>query len=347
MDNINLLIVDDEEEYLDLMSEILKKEGYTILTVKSGPEALELLKKTSIQIVLIDILMPTMLGFTVCQKIRKIYNTRPIQIILVSGLIDDLYLEEALEVGGDDFIHKPIVPIELQRRMKAAVIRLRSQMKIYSEREILKETVAEKDNQHKTLKKEFETIKKKNTELITSNKELKNKVRYDILSGLLNRMSLFDTIDSEIERAIRSSTPLTGIMMDIDHFKRVNDRYGHQVGDVVIQHIGEMLQSTKRSYDHAGRYGGEEFFMVLTNSTLKQGISIAERFRKILEKTTIKYSDREIKVTVSMGIAQYRIGESRDAWIERADKAMYMAKKMGRNRTISEEMVPGESKLPR
>lgn len=336
METINLLIVDDEEEYLDLMSEILIKEGYTIFIAKSGPEALELLKESIIHIVLLDILMPTMLGFTVCQKIRKLYNTRPIQIILVSGLVDDMYLEQALEVGGDDFIHKPIIPIELQRRMKAAVVRLRSQMKIYSEREILKETVAEKDNQHKTLKKEYETIKKKNIELASSNKELKNKVRFDILSGLLNRMSLFDTIDSEIERAIRSSMPLTGIMMDIDHFKRVNDNFGHQVGDVVIQKIGEMLKATKRIYDHAGRYGGEEFFMVLTNSTLQQGYIIAERFRKSLEETPISCSNKTVRVTVSMGISQYRLGESRDAWIERADKAMYKAKRMGRNRIALE-----------
>lgn len=308
MDTINLLIVDDEEEYLDLMSEILKKEGYTIFTSKSGPEALELLKEANIDIVLLDILMPRMLGYTVCQKIRKIYNTRPIQIILVSGLVDDMYLEKALEVGGDDFIHKPIVPIELQRRMKAAVIRLRSQLRIYSESQILQK----------------------------KNEELKNQVRYDILSGLLNRMSLFETIDSEIERAIRSGTPLTGIMMDIDHFKRVNDNFGHQVGDVVIQRIGEMLQSTLRKYDHAGRYGGEEFFMVLTNSTLQNGYIIADRFRKKLEETPITFSDKTVRVTVSMGIAQYRLGESKDSWIDRADKAMYEAKKMGRNRIALE-----------
>ncbi|MBN2440287.1 MAG: diguanylate cyclase [Spirochaetales bacterium] len=336
MEKINLLIVDDEEEYIDLMSEILEKEGYTIFTAHSGPEALEFLKTTEVDIILLDILMPTMLGYSVCEKIRKNYNTRPIQIILVSGLVDDMYLEKALEVGGDDFIHKPIVPLELQRRTKAAVIRLRSQLKLFTERESLKETVAKKDDQHQHLKKEFETIKKINIELSTSNKNLKIKVRYDMLSGLLNRMSLFNTIDIEIERAIRSGAPLTGIMLDIDHFKRVNDNFGHQVGDIVIQRIGEMLNNSLRKYDYAGRYGGEEFFMLLTNATLQQGYIIGERFRYSLEEHPINCTNKSIRVTISMGIAQYRLGESRDAWIGRADKALYKAKKMGRNRIVLE-----------
>jgi len=228
------------------------------------------------------------------------------------------------------------VPIELQRRIKAAVIRLKSQLRLYSERELLIETVAEKDNQHKNLQKQFEDIKKENLKLESSNEELKIKVRIDMLSGLLNRMSLFNTIDVEIERAIRSGAPLTGIMLDIDHFKHVNDNFGHQVGDLVIQQIGEMLQNSLRIYDYAGRYGGEEFFMLLTNASLQQGYIIGERFRKNLEEHPIICSNKKISVTISMGIAQYRLGESRDAWIERADKALYKAKKMGRNRIILE-----------
>jgi two-component system cell cycle response regulator len=343
MKSINLLIVDDESEYLDQMVEILREEGYFIFTSSSGDGALEIMKKEDIDIVLLDILMGGMTGYDVCRQIRKSYNVKPIQIVLITGLTEDHYLEQAIDVGGDDFIHKPIIPIELQRRIRAAVIRLRSQKKLFNEREHLKETVIEKEkfsnkvlNQHKSLKKEYETIKKMNVELTTSNKELKIIARFDMLSGLLNRMSLFDQIDKEIERAIRSGTTLTGIMLDIDHFKNINDNFGHQVGDMVIKALGDMLRKSLRKYDYAGRYGGEEFYMVLTSANLQQGFIIGERFRRELEEHPISCAGKEVHVTVSMGIAQYRLGESRDSWIQRADKAMYKAKKLGRNRIVLE-----------
>ncbi|MBN1697538.1 MAG: diguanylate cyclase [Spirochaetales bacterium] len=343
MERVNLLIVDDESEYLDQMVEILREEGYSIFTAPSGDGALAVMQKENIDIVLLDILMGGMTGYEVCKEIRKRYNTKPMQIVLITGLTEDHYLEQAIEVGGDDFIHKPITPIELQRRIKAAVIRLRSQKKLFSEREHLKETVIEKEkfsnkvlDQHKTLKKEYETIKKMNVELTTSNKELKIIARFDMLSGLLNRMSLFDQIDKEIERSVRSGTTLTGIMLDIDHFKNINDNFGHQVGDMVIKALGDMLRKSLRKYDYAGRYGGEEFYMVLTSANLQQGFIIGERFRREMEENPINCAGKEVHVTVSMGIAQYRTGESRDSWIQRADKAMYKAKKLGRNRIVLE-----------
>ena len=344
MEKLNLLIVDDEEEHLSLMVEILANDkDFNIFTATSGSKALNVIMKEEIHIVLLDILMPGMTGYSVCKKIKEYFKSRPIQIVLISGLTNVHYLEKAIEVGGDDFIHKPIENIELQRRLKAAKIRLKAQMKIFNERDNLKEVVVEQEkfsnkvlHQHNSLKKEYENIKKLNTELITSNKELKIIAQYDMLSGLLNRMSLFNTIDIEIERSVRSETPLTGIMLDIDHFKKINDNFGHQVGDLVIEKLGEKLKKSLRIYDYAGRYGGEEFFMVLTNATLQQGYIIGERFRSELEKKPFICSKKEVKVTVSMGIAQYKLGESRDTWIKRADIAMYKAKKLGRNRIVLE-----------
>jgi diguanylate cyclase (GGDEF)-like protein len=339
---MTLLIVDDEKEDLDLMLGILAEEDYRIFTAYSGEEALDILRKEKIDIVLVDILMPGMTGYSVCREIRKSFN-RPIQIVLISGLTNDRYLEQAIEVGGDDFILKPILPIELQRRMKAAVIRFRSQHKLFQECEYLIETVAEKDkyasevlDQNKTLLQENENIRKMHNELESSYQELKQIASYDMLSGLLNRMSLFDTIDREIERSMRSGSTLTGIMLDIDHFKPINDNFGHQVGDLVIVELGKILKNCLRKYDYAGRYGGEEFFMVLTNANLKQGYLIGERLRKELDERPILCTDKLIHITVSMGLAQYRSGETRDAWIERTDNAMYAAKKLGRNRIVIE-----------
>jgi two-component system cell cycle response regulator len=342
-DSINLLIVDDEKEDLDLMLDVLGPEGYRLFTASSGNEALDILARERIDIILVDILMPGMTGYTVCKEIRKSYNSRPIQIVLISGLTNDHYLEQAIEVGGDDFIIKPVMTTELQRRMKAAVIRHRSQLKLYRERDHLIETVAEKEkissqmlDQNITLKKEYENIKRINMELESSYQELKQIASYDMLSGLLNRMSLFKTMDIEIERSTRSSDPLTGVMLDIDHFKPINDNFGHQVGDLVIIELGKMLKKCLRKYDYAGRYGGEEFFMILTNANLQQGYIIGERLRRELDEKPVQCADKLIRVTVSMGIAQFRGGESRDAWIERADRAMYKAKKLGRNRIVLE-----------
>jgi diguanylate cyclase (GGDEF)-like protein len=340
---VNLLIVDDEKEDLDLILSVLNQEGYEISTAISGEEALGIIKHGKIDIVLVDILMSGMTGFTVCREIRKSYNTRPIQIILISGLTDDRYLEQAIEAGGDDFILKPVVPIELQRRIKVAVIRFRSQFKLYMEREHLMEAVAENEklssemrSQNKSLKKENEDIKKLNVKLESSYEELKQIAIYDMLSGLYNRKSLFDTIEREIERSTRTNTPLTGIMLDIDFFKPINDTYGHQVGDMVIVELGKLLKKSLRKYDYAGRYGGEEFFMVLTNTSLEKGFIIAERLRRELDEKPTLCNDQKLHVTVSIGIAEFRKGEASKTWIERADLAMYRAKNLGRNRIVME-----------
>lgn len=337
LSKVNVLIVDDEAEDLELMSDILKKEGYHIFKASSGASALEILEKNNIQIVLLDVLMPDMTGYHTCKKIRERFKQNPIQIVLVSGLTADHFLEQAIEVGSDDFIYKPVNILELQRRIKVALFRYKNQMKLFKEKEHLKEAVAQKEKYSSKIKKEKEEMLKKNLELTDTNKELKKVVEFDDLTELYNRKVLFERIDSEIARANSKNIPLTGIMMDIDHFKKVNDNYGHQVGDIVLKGLALRLKSSLRVDDLAGRYGGEEFFIILANTTLGQGHNIGERFRKKLERYKIQYKNIKIKVSVSMGIAQYRPGESRDSWIDRADKAMYRAKHLGRNCIVHDE----------
>ena len=154
------------------------------------------------------------------------------------------------------------------------------------------------------------------------------------LSGLLNRRTLFQRIETEMERTTRLDWPLTGIMIDIDHFKRVNDNYGHQCGDMVIQEIGAKLTKSLRKYDYAGRYGGEEFFVLFSNTTSDIAQSIAERFRLDMQEAEFQYGEESFGITVSVGVAQYNPGESPDRWINRADGAMYQAKQRGRNQVV-------------
>ncbi|MBN1411538.1 MAG: diguanylate cyclase [Spirochaetales bacterium] len=322
MEKTRLLIVDDEEDDLNIMSHILKKDVDECYVAKSGQEAFSIIAEKKINIVLVDILMPNMTGFEVCKEIRRSYIEWPLQIVVISGLTNDHFLEQAIEVGGDDFITKPIVALELKRRIKVATIRLKSQLKMHNEAITLKETVAQKDKLYE--------------ELSSTNEELKVMANFDTLTGLMNRASLFSTIDNELARSQRTGAPLTGIMLDLDHFKRVNDNYGHQTGDCILTKLGTRLKKYLRRYDYAGRYGGEEFYIVLTNASLQQGFVIGERFREHLDKNDFLCEDKKIKVTVSMGIAQYRENESRDDWIARADKALYHAKENGRNRICLE-----------
>ena len=143
-------------------------------------------------------------------------------------------------------------------------------------------------------------------------------------------------MDVEIDRSIRTGLPLAGVMFDLDHFKEINDNYGHQHGDETIRAIGRKLLGVMRKYDNAGRYGGEEFFILLPNTRSEQAVMIAERFRKELEGLTVEYLDNTIQVSASFGVAEFAPGESRESWINRTDKAMYQAKQEGRNRVRSD-----------
>lgn len=254
-------------------------------------------------------------------QIRKSLRDQPFQIILLSDK-SRLDYDKIIRCGGDDFLTYPMEKEELIARFKAAEIRLRHQRGLLEEKEYIEDAY----------KKMIEV----NKELEDSNRELEHIARYDFLSGLLNRMNLYALMEKEIERAVRHGTPLTGIMIDIDHFKPINDNYGHQVGDQVIRELGRRLIATLRKYDHAGRYGGEEFFVILPNTDLEGAKNIAERFRSSLDTEKMIVGEQEFRVTASLGVAQYRSGESRDAWITRADKAMYMAKEMGRNRIATD-----------
>jgi diguanylate cyclase (GGDEF)-like protein len=338
-----LLIVDDNREHLDLMAEILREENrYHIFEADSGEKALEILAKERIEIVVLDVVMPGMDGYEVCKQIRSTYSLLPIQIVMISGFNHKNDLDELLEMGADDFISKPITALELQARMKAAVIRLQDQSKFplaLGEEEEQGEGAEEKNittlvAENVQLRKEYQKVRRLNEELEKSCHQLEQLASLDTLSGLLNRRTLFQRIEIEIERTLRLGLPLTGIMIDIDHFKRVNDNYGHQCGDMIIRVIGAKLTKSLRKYDYAGRYGGEEFFVVFSNTTADIAATISERFRGDMEETEFDWEGKKFRVMVSIGVAQFNPGESPDRWISRADAAMYRAKQKGRNQVV-------------
>jgi diguanylate cyclase (GGDEF)-like protein len=339
----NLLIVDDNREHLDLLTAMLQEgEHYRIFEALSGEQALEVMSAEDIHVVLLDVVMPDMDGYEVCRQIRKRYAAKPIQVVMISGFDHGSDLNELLDLGADDFISKPVTALELQARIRAAVIRLRSQTHLFGSFELpqqpkgngRKQDLFSLRTENFQLRREYQKIRRVNEELQRSCHQLELLASMDALSGLLNRRTLFQRLDVEIERSVRLGLPLTGIMIDIDHFKRVNDNHGHQCGDIIIREIGAKLTRTLRKYDYAGRYGGEEFFVIFSNTNAETARTIAERFRKDMEDTRFSWNEESVQVTVSVGIAQYSPGENPDRWISRADAAMYRAKEMGRNRVV-------------
>jgi two-component system cell cycle response regulator len=339
METANLLLVDDNLEHLNLMYEMLKIEDrYKLFKASSGEEALRLLAAEEIQIVLLDVLMPGMDGYEVCRQIRQRYSLAPIQVVMISGLEQRGDLEQLLEYGADDFISKPITPLELSARVRAAVIRLQDHAQYLAGRAAAtgdgrRGRISSLLAENRELRREYQKVRRINEDLEKSCQELEMLASLDPLSGLLNRRTLFQRIEIEIERSLRLGLPLTGIMIDIDHFKRVNDNFGHPCGDMVIREIGARLTRSLRKYDYAGRYGGEEFFVLFSNTTSELARSIAERFRKDVEDTAFSWENEMLKLTVSIGISQYIPGETPERWISRADAAMYRAKQRGRNQT--------------
>ena len=339
---MNVLLLENDLEGLARIESALQNEGYLLLRARTTEEALSLLDANTIHINLLSISTSLAQALKTARALRAVNRDTPVQILALTAGKAAEEIRQSVEAGVNDFIRAPFDPIELQARTRAAQIRWETQETLVKEREFYRIAVAEEErlsslvlDQNRHLKDAYEKIRRLNEELEKANKELEQIAAFDSLSGLLNRRSLFTRISIEIERSIRLDVPLTGLMIDIDRFKSINDNFGHQCGDMVIREIGGRLLAGLRKYDYAGRYGGEEFFVVLSNSNEEQALSIAERFRKDMEEARFSCGAERVGVTVSIGSAVYVPGESQESWIERADRAMYQAKQSGRNQTFT------------
>jgi two-component system cell cycle response regulator len=342
MPSTNVLIVESDSECLALEGKVLRDEGYVLHTARTREQALQMLSTQEIHIVLLSTDLQPVDGYELARTIRKAQKEKSFQLLLLASSQQGEEMRQSVDAGSDDFIHKPFDQDELRARMRAAQNRWQNQANLVREREFYRIAVAEEErlsslvlDQNQNLKDAYDKIRRLNAELEKANRELEQIAAYDSLSGLLNRRSLFTRISIEIERSLRLDVPLTGLMIDIDRFKSINDNYGHQCGDTVLHEIGGRLQAGLRKYDYAGRYGGEEFFVVLSNSTEQQAFGIGERFRKDMEDSQFSCSGESFTITVSIGVARYAPGESQESWIERADRAMYQAKQAGRNKILS------------
>jgi diguanylate cyclase (GGDEF)-like protein len=195
----------------------------------------------------------------------------------------------------------------------------------------------ETEARYEELEQRMLGLQRENLDLVVRNRMLSEVSTRDALTGLYNRWFVMEKIDSEINRALRHGSPMSLLMLDIDHFKRINDTWGHPAGDQVLQAIGKLLRESCRVYDVPGRYGGEEFCIVLPETKPGNTNVVAERIRRRLEATELSCGDGSVVVTASIGIAGMEASSDGEilspaALIDRADRAMYTAKSRGRNR---------------
>jgi len=290
-----LLIVDDENANLKVLSHILGSE-YTIFTATNGTSAIEKTKEFLPDLILLDILMPDMDGYTTLGEIKKDEAIQKIPVIFITGLDSEEDEEKGLSLEAADYITKPF---------SATIVKLRVRNQI---------------------------------QIVNQMRTIERLSMIDQLTNLPNRRSFDDRLNMEWKLAIREQTTINLLMIDLDFFKQLNDTYGHQLGDVVLQKVAEILPlSFRRPGDFAARWGGEEFVVLLPNTHLDGAIELAEKIRTDVEKMPIKTANGlEIRITLSVGINSLTPGleSSIDAFISNADKALYMAKDAGRNKVI-------------
>lgn len=337
MDNLLVISALTQKAESSLVASILARYGVEAKIPGQTAELEALLAEKNPAVIILDLSLQDQQGEPYCKSLRKRYPDNALQVILLADQPDQV--SRCLDMGADDFIFRPLQDLEFYTRIQAALIRLRAQRDIYLERDFFRNAVYYEEqlsnsilDQHLHLKEAFSNIEKINRDLEQSNRKLERIARFDMLSGLLNRMSLFHTMDMEIERSVRNGTMLSGVMIDLDHFKMINDNHGHQAGDEAIRVTGKLLLAEMRRYDQAGRYGGEEFFVILPDTSLDQAGGIAERYRQRMAECEVRFDGHLLQVTASFGVAPFHPGESREHWIGRADRAMYRAKQAGRNR---------------
>lgn len=309
---LRILVVDDDAVSLRLLTHHLSRDGHHVAQASDGREALILALQDNPQMVVTDWMMPEMDGIDLCKALRRTNEGRGTYILLLTGREDEDRVVEAFDAGADDYVTKPF-------NTKIMLARVRAGQRMIELREQVDEDRRERQRQL--------------SHLAVLNRRLEAAAMTDILTRLPNRRYAMTRLEQEVSNARRNNAPLCAIMIDIDHFKSVNDEFGHDVGDLVLRETAEVLRSTLRKSDIPCRLGGEEFIVICTGHDLEGCAQVAERVREAVERNVIDGGFGR-NVTVSLGVAAFDPETSTvDTLLKDADRRVYIAKAAGRNQT--------------
>lgn len=302
------------EELPPLMQQI-EKLGHLPVLVDDTAEGVTQVLRRPAQIIIADMSMPGLKATDFCRSLRQTTNGKESYILLLATPENESRILEAVDAGADDVLIKPLNEQTLRVHLNTAARMLILREEIHRERL---------------------GIMRSTDEFAVAQKRLLQDALTDTLTQLPNRRNGLDFLASEWVFSQSSGSPLACLMLDIDHFKRINDGYGHAAGDAVLRQLGEILRRASRAEDMVFRYGGEEFSAILTNAPLRIALQIGERIRMLVEKATFEWEEQTIPVTLSVGVAVASSSDSDSlALIQAADSALYQAKKNGRNCVVA------------
>ena len=303
-----ILVVDDHEDNVEVLRARLEARGYDVKGANSGQEALDTVAGWVPDLILLDVMMPDMDGLEVVSRLKADRKLPFIPVIMQTALDSTERMVAGLEAGADDYVTKPINFAELEARVRS-LLRIKKLQQELGDRE---------------------------RELSQMNDKLLHISLTDGLTGVDNRRALEQRLHEMFEHSLRLHEPIACVMCDIDHFKKVNDTYGHAAGDEVLKQFAQILRDEAREIDRVGRYGGEEFLLLLPGTVLDSAVTFAERLRQRVDDHTFSFEGGTLKRTMSCGVAAWphpRIG-GREEMLKAADDALYVAKELGRNRVV-------------
>ncbi len=308
---MQVLVVDDSAVYRKLIGDHLRSWDFEVTLAESGSAAWEILEHPDApKLVLLDWVLPDLDGIELCQRIRHAGSCGSyVYVILLTSKEGRQNMLDAMKAGADDYLAKPFDEMELKARLLVG-----------------------------------KRILDLQEELVSARESMRHAATHDSLTGLMNRGEILEMLQRELERGRRDHKPVGVILGDIDHFKNVNDTLGHLFGDEALREIGRRLKLQLRVYDGVGRYGGEEFLMVLPNCDLPNAVLRANELREIISKTPVVCSGEQKSITMSMGVAVSAcVGKSEiELLLNQADAGLYAAKEKGRNRI--EHFTPAAKK---
>ena len=309
---MKILIADDDAVSRRLLERTLLRVGYEVVAVVNGRQAVENLTGPDMpRLVLLDWMMPELDGPGVCREIRNRRDQSYVYMILLTSRESKEDVIAGLESGADDYLIKPFIADELKARLRVG-----------------------------------ERILHLEDRLVEAREQMRFKATHDHLTSLWNRGVIVDLLGRELTRSQRENVCTALILGDLDHFKNINDRYGHLVGDQVLREVARRLLHSVRSYDFVGRYGGEEFLIVLNNCRPDSALARAEEIRKSICTRPVQTDVGPLEVTMSSGLLRSTDWGHRPAedLIHEADSALYAAKTAGRNRVqVAEPGQPAEA----